>query len=310
MRHRQNALLALALPLALAACGDPLRNVDRLSDVDLRPDTLAAAAVPPPEEQADAPGLLSRIWNGTLTQGPSVGTDAAVDAAVIEALGDVAVGGPDLELASAAEAAPMTGTDVIEGDTEMARASAPEEAPPRRRGIFGLLNAAGAEPPPLDGPDAQQIAPGTTLAYGQIATVCGLGRRELGRRVGEASGYAVYDTDTGSTALRTHYITGFDDGCARQIRAALVLFGDVGTHEVIRYSAGTSDLAYSDTDNAYEEIKARVCRVSARQPCGDQLERLARRTTFLTVYSNFGANPEWADILLSDGQVVAMDFKG
>ncbi|SMY05987.1 hypothetical protein [Flavimaricola marinus] len=298
--------LMLSLPLAIAACGDPLRDVDRLSEVDIAQDAAAATVAPLPSEQADAPGFLSRLLGGSLTdQEPTTAIVVSPDGTAVEAE-VVPVGSVDV--------VPPIGTDMIPGDEEMAAASAPVEPAERRQGIFGLLNQLGTSPqgagPASTGPDAQIIEPGTTLAYGQIATVCGLRTRDLGRVVGSESGYTVYDTNPASTGQRTHYVTGFDDGCARQFRAALVLFGDVGTHEVIRYSDGTRDLPYSDTDNAYEEIKARVCRVSSGQPCGSALDRLARRTTFLTVYANFGLNPEWADILLSDGDVVAMDFKG
>lgn len=301
------ALTVLCLPLVIAACGDPLGDVDRLSDVNIPQDAAAATVAPLPSEQADAPGFLARMLGGAFSSTePDAGSDAVI-------LPDGALGDALVLDAAAAGMVPPTGTDMIPGDTEMDVVSAPDPPADRRSGIFGLLDRLGTAQPngtSSSGPDAEVVPRGTTLAYGEIATVCGLSRRELGRPIGDESGYTVYDTDLGSTLLRTHYVTGFDDGCARQFRAALVLFGDVGTHEVIRYSDGTRDLAYSDTDNAYEEIKARVCRVSTRQPCGSSLDRLARRTTFLTVYANFGTNPEWADILLSDGEVVAMDFKG
>ena len=313
MRHLLRAGLVLTLPVLLSACADPLRDVERLEDVEVADGAIAAAAIPPPEEQADAPGLLSRIFGGTLTTGPTLDTPEAVNAAVLGAIseeGDAAEPVP----VSAAEPVEIPGTDAIEGDTEMEEASRPEEPAPRRRGLFGVLDAFGA-PPSVDaatstGPDAQQIAPGTALAYGEIATVCAIGRGDLGRPIAEEAGYTVYDTNPSSTALRTHYITGFDDGCPRQVSAALVLLGDVAMHETIRYSAGTADIAYTETDVAYEEIKARVCGVGTRQPCGSAIDRLARRTAFVTVYANFGANPEWADVLLSEGRVIAMDFKG
>ena len=39
------------------------------------------------------------------------------------------------------------------------------------------------------------------------------------------------------------------------------------------------------------------------------LERLGRRTTFVTIYDSFGANPTWSDVLIHDGEVVAMDAR-
>ena len=65
----------------------------------------------------------------------------------------------------------------------------------------------------------------------------------------------VYDTMPDTTSQRVHYITGFDDGCPRAFLGALVLPGDVGTHEIVRYSNTRVQLEYSETDKAYESIK-------------------------------------------------------
>jgi len=152
-----------------------------------------------------------------------------------------------------------------------------------------------------------QVPPNGIVPYGQLATVCGLSTRNLGRVVERASGYAVHDSNPTTTAPRTHYVTGFSDGCARQFTAALALFGDIGTHEIVRYGAADGGLPYSETDNAYEEIKAAFCGVRAGRPCGARIDRLARRTTFLTIYRGFGANQTWVDVLLHDGDVAAID---
>ncbi len=78
---------------------------------------------------------------------------------------------------------------------------------------------------------------------------------------------------------------------------------------MFRYEPSNAEIPYSATDIAYEEIKARICGAPQGQPCGNALDRLGRRTTFVSIYEAFGTNPSWADILIHDGTVVAMDFK-
>lgn len=63
---------------------------------------------------------------------------------------------------------------------------------------------------------------------------------------------------------------------------------------------------YSAADNAYELIKASFCGTTRGRPCGRKLDRLARNTTFITTYESFSDNADWADILLSNGAVVAI----
>jgi hypothetical protein len=294
----RQAIIALALPLVLGACGDPLGDLDRLSDVDLPQDASAAALAPPPEDQATAPGFLNRILNRTLNQGPDL-----LPASVDDTLTELPLGS-DVEGAALSE----TEADALPPETELPLEEDLSDAVPARRGLAGLLSR--LAPAPATPSTGLAAGPRDDLAFDEVATVCGVSARSLGSVIGQASGYTIYDTDTGSLAQRTHYVTGFDDGCARQFRAALILFGDVGTHEVIRYSDGTEDIPFTSTDTAYEEIKARVCRVSAGQPCGQALDRLARDTTFLTVYETFGTNSVWVEVLLSGGDVIAIARKG
>lgn len=182
-------------------------------------------------------------------------------------------------------------------------------------GLLGLFTAtpaaAGSAAPAVTrtGPDAQLIPYGESIAYGEIATVCDVPNGSLGTLVANVSGYKIYDTIPNATAMRPHFVTGFDDGCARQFSAALSLTGDVGTHEVVRYLPANQNQPYSATDNAYEAIKASYCRVSHGSPCGTRIDALARNTTFITAYEKFGAHPRWVEILLHDGEVSAIDFK-
>lgn len=79
--------------------------------------------------------------------------------------------------------------------------------------------------------------------------------------------WTLYDTDPGSTVPHTQLITGFADGCARQVTASLVMFGAAGLHEVHRYSDAMSEEPWSKADKTYETLKARVCGVKKRTSC-------------------------------------------
>jgi hypothetical protein len=146
--------------------------------------------------------------------------------------------------------------------------------------------------------------PGAALPFGEIATACGETGAALGTPTEELAGYAIHDTAPGTTAPRTHYVTGFRDGCPRQVTAALAVFGDPVTHETYRYR--TSSRPYGPVDTAYETLKGRVCGVPAGEPCGAAAERLAADTAFLSLYPEFGGEA-YTDLLFHGGEVVATD---
>ena len=292
MRHAGAALCALVI---LSACGDPLRDVERLSDVEVTGETAAIAA-----SDAEPPGLFRRLFGGG--EGKRAAAEPEADAPEAAVANE---GGA--EEAAAEEAAVET-------------ASAAEPAP--RRGFLGGLFGGGrrdagltgtggptAEQVAPDGPDAQISDPDRVLAFGEMARVCDLTRSDRGQQVAKSGGFVLYDTVPGTTGQRTHYITGFGDGCARQFSAALVLFGSPLAHEAARYDPLNKDIPYSETDAAYEDIKRQVCGVGRGTPCGARMDRLARGTVFLTAYERFESSPVWADILIHDGAVVAMDLK-
>lgn len=330
----------------LGACsGNPLDNLTRLSDLNIPDDSVSVAVVEAmgdpdaslpdvaTDQEADlvtAPvaivdpvaklGFFARLLGG-----PGTPTPDATEADAIALTDDTfEPGGPTPELLGVAADVGVAAQDAAA--TPEITVSAPKQAGFFGR-LFGGTSKAPAEasvpeataaavvtnapnPAPAtrqgNGPDAQIVTVGTQLPFGVIATNCDVSRRQLGTKVGQESGYTLYDTIPNATALRTHYITGFKDNCARQFTAATSLIGDIGTHEVVRYLPSNNRMAYSVTDNAYEQIKASFCGVAARQPCGGKLDRLARTTTFITAYRNFGANPTWANILLHKGGVVAM----
>lgn len=150
--------------------------------------------------------------------------------------------------------------------------------------------------------------PGATAAATGAgpAPVCGLSPAQLGTPIASEAGFTVHDTAPGSTEARVHHVTGFDDGCARAVTAALVLFGDVATHETTLAAAPGG--GRSPTDAVYEAIRSRVCGVLPGQPCGPRLPRLAEDTVFLSLYPVFGAD-EHTDLLLHAGEVAAADAR-
>lgn len=287
MRH---ALACLVMAGFLAGCADPMADVTRLSDVDLAEQARTAEVAEPASEadQEARGGLFARLFNPKTTAPDAPAEDAAAEE-------QTGTGGPAPETAETNSAEP-------------------------RRGLFGLLRrndsrntqaqVASVDP---DAPDARLVAPGSVLPYGEVARVCDIPKRDMGTEVASyperRPQYRVYDSAPGSTAPRGFYVTGFPDGCARQFTAAMAMFASPGMHEQLRYGAPAESLPYSDTDQAYETIKRRVCGVGRNTPCGNRMGQLERDTAFVTVYERFGSNARWATILLHDGRVVARDTK-
>ncbi|MCO4846880.1 MAG: hypothetical protein KC448_02775 [Yoonia sp.] len=317
---------------SLAACsGNPLDDFTRLSDLNIPDDAVSVAVV---EAIADADAPLPDVAVDVVADAapnPSV-DQAAKPGFFAQLLSKPSVPTPEVPALPDDTFVPDGPTPELVGVTADLAAAAETTVPaPKQAGFFGRLfsgtliapapvpdarlaavvtsapDAASApSPAPGAGPDARFVTVGTQLPFGVIATNCDVTSRQLGTKVGQEAGYTLYDTIPNATALRTHYITGFKDRCARQFTAATSLMGDIGTHEVVRYLPSNNRIAYSVTDNAYEQVKAGFCGVGTRQPCGRKLDRLAKTTTFITAYRNFGSNPTWANILLHKGEVTAM----
>ncbi|MBV2358797.1 hypothetical protein KUH32_03345 [Thalassococcus sp. CAU 1522] len=308
------AIGLLVLSLA-AGCGDALDDVPKLADLDV-PENAAQAealAAPAGDETAIADAPAPAIAEDEKPRRGLLGfLRARADAAQSPVQQDDAAVPQDVAPAGSAMAEPAP-------DAEPAVPAATE---PRRGGLFAALRGGNTAAdsttptrgaPPPGAPDYEQVGPGVTLPYGQIARLCGTPVNRLGREVGRyperGRGYVLYDTAPGSTAPHTFFVTGFDDGCARQFTAALALFGSPEMHEQLRYGAPSKTLPVSETDAAYETIKSRVCRVGEGRPCGARMSTLARDTAFLSVYERFGDNVRWKNILLHDGKVAALDIK-
>lgn len=312
--------------LLVAGCGNPLRDVPRLDEVAGETQGTAALSDAAVEDGAAAtserPGLFARLLNRR-SDDPSNDT---IDAAVADAQGqaDTQEDADTSDQAQNSDAAdPSAGTDaprrglfgLFRGGSRAAADAPAEDADDApvapRRGFFGRRFGGRAT---ATGPDAQEVAAGTRLPFGQIARVCDVRRSQLGTAVDTAGGYTIYDTIPAATAARVHYVTGFDDGCARTFTGAVVISGDIETHEFVRYRPSNERIDFTSVDAAYEALKARVCRVAQGQPCGERSARLNRNTRFVTVYNFFGGTfssvpTQWTQILLHDGEVLAVAMK-
>ncbi len=252
------------------------------------PDQSAAETAAASEPAAPAPrrGLLGRLLGG------GSGTEPAKP--VAETADSTTAAAPqDTVLASAPQAAPPVTSDT----------------PGPRRGLF----AARTRTPRIDpnAPDARVVTYGVAVPFGQIVRVCDVPRGSYGKEIGRyperRPEYRLYDSKPSQTGLRTHYITGFKDGCARQFTAALALFGEPVLHEQLRYGLPSKVQPYSRTDEAYEKVKSRVCRVPKGKSCGARIDKLAKDTVFVSTYERFVGSASWANILLHAGEVVEKD---
>lgn len=155
---------------------------------------------------------------------------------------------------------------------------------------------------------------GSTVAFGTVAPVCDAPKSKLGKLVAQYPEkkpiYKLYDSQPGEKAHHAFYVTGFADGCLRQVSASVAVFGSVRLHEQLRYVLPGEVHPYSDTDRAYEKVKRQVCGVGAKKPCGEKLGLLEQTTVFLSLYDSFGHADSWANLLLHDGQLMASDLKG
>ncbi|UWR14575.1 hypothetical protein [Sulfitobacter sp. M368] len=327
-------LCLMALLASVAACGDPLRNMDRLSDVDLA-ETEAVAQALPTEEEIAREGFL-----GTAAADPATNTAAQLQPAepAPEKTGgflgllrrvvpnteaapkDAAATAPTVLNAEAAPQPSDTETAVVLDTTAddqpaddpvlLASLSPAEETPRKRRGLFARV-AAPQKDKPRTGPDATDVPYGTVLPYGVIARVCEARRKPLGRKVEKANarGFALFDSNPDSAAPRTFYLTGFPDGCPRQLTAASVLLGAPSLYEQLHYGPAGKHLAYGATDKAYEKVKSRVCGARKGKPCGSKISQLEKTTFFVNTYERFGGNARWSELLIHDGEVLAASLK-
>lgn len=333
----------------LAACGDPVADIARLSDQDIPENPAMVEVVASPE--AEGVSLLERLLAGGQSDiseaeeppiEPAEAQNETADEMEITAQPDVvtedegaAVSVPPKEkagglLAFLKRAAPPkedVATDSAETEAvtvaleqnvdtaipELETLPATPE-PAEQQKLFSLFGTASTKPETAPPEPISEIEPGTLLPYGQVARICGLPKRAFGKKVAQypekRAKHRIYDSDPGNTAPHSFFITGFEDGCARQFTASMAMFGSVSMHEQLRYGLPAEVQPYSDTDRAYEKLKSRVCRVPRNKPCGARVKQLEGNTVFVSIYERFGSNSRWNNLLLHDGEVFAQDSKG
>ena len=327
-------LPVVGLVLGLAACSDPLAGVDRLGDVDVVSNDPAAAALPDAEEVAregflgtsaaegEVPAAVAEpvatapeptgFLRGLIKRAANADPAAAIaaDVAAKQSEGVVIETTAVTTNGSASDAIP------VDAPVELA-ALAPENVSPRdelkqRRGGFGLFGGNAAKKnKPRTGPDTRDVEFGATLAFGEIARVCGAKGKPLGRKVASLGrrGFALHDSNSGIRTKRTFYITGFDDSCPRQFTAANALFGAPSFYETIRFSPAGKHLPHAATDAAYDKVKSKVCRTAKNKPCGNQIGKLDTELAFVSAYEFGEHNGKWKEFLIYDGTVLASAVK-
>jgi hypothetical protein len=281
-----------------------MRDMARLADQNVADDAPTLDAVPAVDTPETARvGLFARLLGGG---------DAARSGEGEAAGGK---GGPQADVVTTSVPADGAQVSEPEQDDSNALSETPRPETRKRTGVLARL-LGGSDADDASGKDEalSEVAFGEVLPYGKVKRICGLRRGRLGKVVAKYPDrrpiHKVYDSDPGNTAPHTFYVTGFDDGCARQFTASLAMFGSVEMHERLRYGLPAKVQPYSATDEAYEKVKARVCRVPRKTPCGPRVGRLADDTVFLSIYERFGGNSQWKNLLLHDGAMVAMDRKG
>jgi len=241
----------------LSACGDPLANVERLSDVPVAEGQTTALVLPTEDEVAEQTALFGGLFS-------------------------------------------RTPVNPVEGSADIGNAA---------------VDTSGNPAPLLrqSGPDSKDVALGTVLSFGEVASACAARGTNLGKEIDRfpkrGKGYRLFDTNPATTAPHTFYVTGFSDGCPRQFTAALAVFGAPSMYEQLRYGVPNENASLTETDKAYDGIKARICAKPRGQPCGGQLRNLERSTVFISTYERFSDNARWADMLVHNGAVLANTVK-
>ncbi|MCG7494480.1 hypothetical protein [Thalassobius sp. Cn5-15] len=198
--------------------------------------------------------------------------------------------------------------DATQGDTAAALLpdTSAEVSVPEREAAGGLL---GMFQPKVQEPNPDAIPLGSKLAFGEVGLVCDFSKQALGvltAQYPEAQPhYRLYDSAPQEESARAFYITGFEDGCLRQLRATAVVFGTVEMHEQLRYGLPADLHPFTIADKAYETLKSRLCRVRAKEPCGEKRAMLERDTVFVSAYDTGGLGQGWTNLLLHDGTVLA-----
>lgn len=220
------------------------------------------------------------------------------------------------------DAAPVDATDAAVPPTKPESGPENENEAPRaaQKSMFGFLKSKTAGGAQSKQSRARKtavstVALGETLPFGVVGVSCEVRPKDMGTRVDQfpnsgAATWRIYDTNPSSTTPRTQFITGFKDGCARQVTAALILFGAPSLHEVHRYAKTRSKVSWSKADDSYEVIKTKVCGVARQMPCPEEkIAKLETQMAFVSVYKQFGDAKGWLELLLHNGKVATKELR-
>lgn len=288
--------IALAAALALSACLDGAAPDAENPTVQ---DEIASAISESDETSPDAVGEFFAFLNAK----PSLENRTDADISVVSGGASIGqTGGESVALVSPASATLPAG-----------KASPGPAKPNPTKGLFAFLRVEPEEAAVSSARAQSASVSSGTLPFGTVTVVCGLNRKQLGKVVDKSprtglAKWKLHDTNPTSTGLRTQYITGFADGCARQFTASLALFGSAGLHEAHRYGPAQKNVPYSATDKAYERIKLSVCGVGKGKPCPvARSKTLEKSASFVSIYQQFGGTAPWTQVLLYNGRVQATD---
>lgn len=262
--------------LAAADVQEPKTVLEELQSVENLPEIEADPTAKPEKPRRGLFGLFRKKST------PQTETDPLAET---EPTADASSEGPKPDVEIAALAPPPT-----------------DLGPRKGRGLFGTLRP--------KTPPANQVKPGTQLPYGEIGVACGIRGKALGKEVdrfpAKGKGYRLYDSDPSLTQLRTHYLTGFSDGCPRQFTASLALLASPLMHEQLLVAEKGHKQHSNAADKAFEKLRRKICRVGRGKPCPEnRVAAMEKSMAFVTTYEHFGDNARWEEILLHKGEITA-----
>lgn len=200
---------------------------------------------------------------------------------------------------------PTASPEAIAEANEAALVASVEQDPaPRRprKGLFGPRRAKSDQAPTVD--------PNIMLPFGQVSAACGIRGKALGKEVdrfpARGKGYKLFDTKPTATGPRTHFITGFKDGCPRKFTASLALLSSPVLHEQLLAAEGDKGQHSTSADVAFQKARAQVCRTGRGKACPEKhVAKMEKSMVFVTTYERFGGAARWTEILLHNGVVKA-----
>lgn len=300
MRFGVFALLAMMLGGCLAAPELPL-----LSDVELAEDAPESGLLAAKTEASET-GLeeLQSVEDVPVVAKPEKPRRGLAALFGQRNKNSVPIAEQDSDIAVVSDNAVIDAPTKADENVTVASVDPVEPARPRskRTGLFGPHRAKSGQLP--------QAGPDVILPFGQIGLACGVRGKALGKEVDRfperGRGYRLYDTKPSTTEPRTHYITGFKDGCPRQLTASLVLLDSPVLHEQLLSVKSSQTQHSTAADKVFQRIRSQVCHIGRGKVCPEKrIAEMEKSMAFVTTYERFGGNARWNEILLHNGKVAA-----